>query len=204
MKARVFLLAAACAACASVGPQRLDGGRIERSVYRNDYFGFSLPVPESATVESSAQNAKMFEEGLASTAPVSAGLPLLALRLRESLPNALDGAVIACAVEKLPPGAAIKDGFEYLDGTRAMMDAQRIRFKIKTPAHPVSIGGEGFTAERYEVQSGGTVLQSELAVSLRRGYAFVVSVTFESEEGFSRARDVLRSAAFRPPGFSRP
>ena len=196
---------AACAPSASVKP---DYGSVSGSVYRNQFFGFSIPIPGGFRAQDGEAVARELE---AKRLELAASNPKLAAAVAESRKNTTvllslspsmadpaeeNQAILMIGAERLPAGHEVEDAKAYLEKTKDVLRGSGVAIADQAAARAETIGGVPFTAQEISVRTAaGPTLQS-LRVALMRGYAFFISITYMSEKALAKSGEILKAAKF--------
>jgi hypothetical protein len=169
-----ILLIIMVAVLASCGGRRaaFDRGVYDAGVYRNDFFGLTVEVPEGVHVTTGDALAAL------SGAAGGSGEALLLLSQREvGTTDSLYNYNLALVAERLDRRSGVESGEQY---AAAAMDAIAAARGIEIPAPDrVTIGGREFVAFRVPLEDG--VVQ-EIFTRVERGYALVFTATYEEKQ----------------------
>jgi hypothetical protein len=158
---------------------KLDGGQ-----YTNNFFGLSLTVPEGYLVLNrdeigiyskaavdlmkgeNERNNKAFNDAINNQAVL--------LMVAQKAPGSEGNAVAEMQVRKQPPGATAN--VVLAQSAKLMTGSAKAVLTRHLPS--VRFGNRTFTGAEFEIQVGSQMLTQQLYITMQRGYAMSVGLTF--------------------------
>ncbi|HWC54246.1 MAG TPA: hypothetical protein VG676_11730 [Chitinophagaceae bacterium] len=204
----VFLISA-CKDSAGI-PENFDYGKVENGVYKNDFFGFELPIPADWVVQDSDQMKKISEEGqkIISEHNEELGKKIKASEVRSAMLLSVfrykDDSVIGqfnpsfgIAVENLGTFSSIKTPEDYLQQAKSLMIKSGIDYKFPTGFVPVKIGGKNFTVmELTAIYKGNVEVGQMYFCILDKGFAISIVISFGTDEQREQLRHIIGNIRF--------
>lgn len=191
----------------SNGPGSVDLGRMENSVYVNDFYSFKVSLPESwHPVERETTNAAMqvhkemvkgtnkqvnegVEESIAKTVVL---FTITKFPLRT--PNVTQ-AMLQCGVERLD----IKNGEArvYLQNNRDYLLNSPLQYKLLRDVYPETIGGLSFFVMDMQQTAGNITVKQKYYATMRKGHALFFIAHYFDESDRLAMEKVLRGVIFQ-------
>lgn len=206
----LLLLFGACAPRVTVKTASPDLGVIEGGVYREEFFGLSMPIPGDWEFEPREALNRML--GQAKTFLPGKGQEADQVRdvmdaaMKQMTPLAAAGrkvaadapmALVLVAAMRLPPSEADAPLDKALEDGVAMMQAGGVKVKALMAPHAVSVGGQRAYAMEYGLEMPDGVLRETAHVMSRKGFAVYVFELYESDAGRDLCQGVLDKISFK-------
>jgi hypothetical protein len=163
----------------------------------NDFFGFSIEVPETwhAMSKSNLAGYLRAQEGsdVFNVAPI-----LVAFKHGDDVPetDAFDPSLIVGA-ERLSNVPGVRTAREYLQDVKSSPDEEGFYKEDLKGPFSCLVGGQRFYGLDGKGQLEGTTMNTRLLVSVRKDYFFVIATAWESEEDGKVLADALKTVRFR-------
>ena len=177
-------------------------GTLTENRYSNKFFGLELTIPEDYTILNRAEievfvdagvdlmkgdsqrNNKAFAEATANS---------VALFMVAKLPPGSPGnAVLEIQVRKQAPGVTAK--MVLAESTKLMTGTSKS--EVTATLKDVQFGGRTFSGIEFETIVAGQKLKQQLLMSIVRGYAFSIGLTYTTPSSMNAFDDVFKSIKF--------
>ncbi|HVT86429.1 MAG TPA: hypothetical protein VHD35_14595 [Chitinophagaceae bacterium] len=205
----LIFLAAACKDSNKI-PENFDYGKVENGIYKNNFFGFELPIPADWIVQNSEQIKQISEEGqkIMSEHNPELGEKIKASDVRSatllSVFRYKDDSVVGqynpsfgIAVENLGSNSLIKTPEAYLNQVKTLMQGSGIPYKFLTGFVPLKIGNKDFTVmELTAVYKGNAVVGQMYYCTIDKGFAISVVTSFGTDEQREQLRHIISDLRF--------
>jgi hypothetical protein len=197
--------------CAKKDVGRIDAGKVEGSVYRNEYLGFTLRIPSDWSVQDrkaqeeqrrtgekmlSGDNKSMqamFESGASRTVDL-----IMLFKYPPGSPVSFNPNIAGVA-ENVAHAPGIRTGGDYLFHYRRVLQASQAKFSFTRDVYTETIGGAEFHVLTTETSPlPATVVKQEHYATVRKGYVVVLVLSFTTDEERKALRDVLDTGVFEP------
>jgi hypothetical protein len=184
----------------------VDFGRMEKSEYLNDYFGFRVSVPESwhlierETRDAALQVSKEMSKG--SDPKVNAGIDksmaktyvlfsLTKFPLRT--PNVRQ-AMFQCGIEELSD----KDmsARVYLEKNKDFLLNSPLNYKLLKDVFPATVAGTSFYAMDMQQSAGGVTVTHRYYSTVRKGYALFFVISYFDDADRLTSEKALQASKF--------
>jgi len=195
--------------CAKKNVERIDGGKVEGSLYRNEYLGFRLRIPSDWSVQDrktqeeerqrgekilSGDNKNMqamFEGGATRTVNL-----VTVFKYPPGSPVSFNPSIAGVA-ESVADAPGVRTGGDYLFHYRRILEASQVKFSFTRDVYTETIGGAEFHVLTTETSAlPMIVVKQEHYATVRRGYAVLLVLSFTTDEERKALRDVLDTATF--------
>jgi hypothetical protein len=202
----LFLLLGGCAQ--KPAEEEIDFGEIKDSVYRNNYFGLSLTLPQDWIV----QNREFFKKTIEVGAEAITGtdenmkvafdaaklniVPLFAVSKHEAGAPVDSNPNINTLAERIHLAPGIKKGTDYLFHTRKFMEGSAMKFTFPSETQAITIGGREFGVMEVEMNMGPARLKQKHYATVLKGYALQFVITYTKEEELPILEQVIHSSKF--------
>jgi hypothetical protein len=208
-----FFLVIILAACndSPTIPENFDYGKIENNVYKNEYFGFELPVPADWAVENKEQTQQIQEEGrkiigehnkeLAERIKadnVRSAMLLSVFRYKDDSVVGKYNPSFGIAVENLGKSSRIKNGEDYLKQAKALMQQSGISYTFGTGFISQKLGNKEFTVMELTALYKGDFKVGQLYyATIEKGFAISVIASFGDDEQKDKLKEILANIRFK-------
>lgn len=191
--------------------QPFDLGKLEGGAYSNDFFGFSMALPEGWFVLDADDKKKMVDKGRqvveegvtekkkalleASLARTSILLSTAKHKPGTPLPN--PNAMFVCVAERIPADL-IKTGADYL--SRGQYSSGGTAGMKKEPIGPVraeKVGGVEFAVVELKLSLGSAVMMRRQYVRIMKGYALSLTYMYVDEADLKTLDELLGTVKFK-------
>lgn len=207
----LFILFAGIAFCQQPAklPDNFDYGKVESNVYKNQYFGFELPVSATWYIrtkeemeEGKLRGQKMIEEGNKELAPVikasevrNASL-LGIFRYRPDTVTGQFNYSLAIAAENLRNIPAISSGAIYLENVQKLMKQSNLSFKVISKGGVQEMGGKKFDLIKVDMTIQGITVHQIYYVAIIKEFATCVIISFVNEQQEKELAGILQGLRF--------
>jgi hypothetical protein len=185
----------------------LDLGKVENSVYSNDYFNIQVSIPEGWIVQKQEQvkegvtehNEKVKAENKELGEQIEAGMQqtvyLLTVFQYEIGTVVSFNPSFMLVGEKLSATASLMDARGYLTQSGELLK-QSGRYTVDDEFTPMTIGGKQFYSMNATMNASGINLNQQFIVAIMDGYALVFILTFNDDEQLNTLQQTLASVKF--------
>lgn len=195
------------AGCSAHRPKIPDIGSVDKGIYRNDYFDFTLPIPKGAEISSTAEVDAYMKESVKVIVD-----PKLVLAVTEAMKSALskmllfyvpptpqkndDRLVISIGAEKIPAEMAGKDSAAYIRAAIKFAIGGSSKFETTGPPYTVRIGRGDFAAQDSAMTVSDDRNLGTLLAAFRHDYTLHITINYNNDAGRIRALEILKTASF--------
>ncbi len=205
----LFLILAACKESTKI-PENFDYGKVENGIYKNNFFGFELPIPAEWAVQDTEQMKKISEEGQQiisehnkelgekiKASDVSSAMLLSVFRYKDDSVVVRFNPSFGIAVENLGTHSAIKTPEAYLQQAKSLMLKSGITYKFPTDFVSLKLGNKDFTAmELTAVYKGDVEVGQMYYCTLDKGFAISIVISFGTDEQREQLRHIISNIRF--------
>ena len=207
-----FVLVIACTllflGCSENASEEIDFGTIENSVYKNDYFGLTLTIPENWSVpnqESRQQLMKIEKEVIAgedeNLKAVMNAAELQSVNLLFLSKHPLGSPVafnpnIVSVAEKIQHMPGIKRGKDYLYHSKILLESTKLDVSFPEEISTVTLGGVEFDVMYVHMTVLGNTVKQEYFATIKKGYALTLILSYLTDEDKADLVKVLDSIVF--------
>ncbi|MFI5346544.1 MAG: hypothetical protein ACHQ51_09245 [Elusimicrobiota bacterium] len=194
--------------CALLRPLAPDAGRVENGVYRNGYFGFTLPLPKGAIIKGPRDYEEIARTGARAVLDPAdrdpkmdlprefARAALLLFDLAPTTREADDEVFVTIAAVKVSPEDGMKDSADCLSQTIEEMTRGPARVEPKGPPYKIGVGGGELDAQDALADVGGSRIRITLSGRFLRGHEFILTGSYFNDAGRERFLAIARSLRF--------
>ncbi len=184
----------------------LEMGRIENSVYINEYFGLRMNVPPNWNVVAREVNEVSLDVGkeilrsgdksLDTAVDKSIGKTVVLLAAGKYPMNSPgpDPALLQCGAEKLA-GPQMTSA-AYLEGNKRILLASPLKLRLTRDTYTETIGGLTFAAFDLENQYAMMLVKQKYYATITKGYALFFVISYVADEDHLTLSDVLKTVKF--------
>lgn len=184
----------------------VDLGRVENSVYINNYFSFKTTLPagwqvlerevSDATLEvgrelvkgSDAQTNAAIDKSVART------LVLFILsKFPPGTPN-VTHAMLQCGAERISNSQMTSS--MYMESNKRLLFGSSLSYKLTRDIYPQTIAGLSFSAMDVEQSAYGMTVKQTYYSTMRKGYALFFVTTYFNEEDRTALEKILKETRF--------
>jgi len=194
--------------CSKKAGDEIDFGTLSNSVYRNEYFGFSVTFPKDWSVQDQEAQRRLMKKGVQLVAGDDRNLKAMvkASELQTvnlfavfehpvGSPVAYNPSIMALAeiVRELP---GIKRGKDYLFQARQVLEAGQIQVSFPKDYYSERLGGMEFDVMESEISVRGKTIKQKYYATILKGYALCFIVSFTSDDEAASLQSILNSITF--------
>ncbi len=203
-----FLLATQMVGCDSLPWATADAGSLYEGTYMNDYFDFTLVVPDNwyaldkeGMQEVTKQGTRMVTgKNKNLKAAVKAGEKnslnlLMAYQHQPGTPVTFNPS-IGCVAEKVSHLPGIKRGRDYLQNIKKFMAMSRVKMDFSEDIEAVNLGGVEFDLLYGEADMGLLTVSQEYYASVQKGYALSFVISYVNDRQYTRLQESINSIRF--------
>ncbi len=207
----VFLCMIAFDGCAKKNVERIDGGKVEGSQYRNESLRFTLNIPSDWSVQDRQMQEEMRQKG---EKMLSGDDKNMQAMFESSKPQLVDlvtifkyprGSPVAFnpnlggVAESVLQAPGVRTGGDYLFHYRRILEASQLKFSFTRDVYTETIGGAEFHVLTTEMSPLPTVVvKQEHYATIRKGYAVAFVLSFTTDQEREALRGILNTAVFEP------
>lgn len=187
----------------------IDFGVVEKSVYRNKYFGLSMNIPPGWSVQDQDAKKKLMDMGrellsgddknLKATLRVSEmqSVDLLTVfKHPVGTPVSFNPNII-CVAEQIRHLPGIKRGKDYHFHTKKVLQSSQLKVSFPKEIYAEQIGGMEFDIMTSHMRVAGQTVKQKYYAIVLKGYALVFIVSFSTDEEESELQKVVESIRFQ-------
>lgn len=181
-------------------------GRIENSVYTNDFFNLRLTIPEGWRVADAAGVAEIDQKGVEA---MSAGSPAR----KEQIARAAEKVVNLITVGKIVPSERgnapamlivvaepipswlVTSGREYNAMVKQMMTGSGVNYELED-AGTETVGGVEFAVMRATSEQPAGTVRQKFYSAVRKGHGLALIWTYMNEQGEQAIAEVVKTIKF--------
>lgn len=186
----------------------IEFGTIEGSVYSNNYFGFSITLPETWDLQGGESLAELQKYGRKMIAGDNKNLDRV-LKASElstvnlftcfqfplGTPTDYNSNILAIA-EKVSHLPGIKSGDDYLEHAKKLLAQSKMTVTFPKPIYSETLGGKSFDVMSTHMQIGIMSIHQKMYVTILNGYALAFAITYKDSTIQKELEDVLTSITF--------
>lgn len=194
--------------CSKKASEEISSGTMEGSVYRNDYFKFSVTLPSDWSVQDSEAQARLQEEGAAAVAADDKSVKRMqrtaerqSVNLFQVFEHPVGSPVefnpsITAVAERVQHMPGIKRGSDYLFHVKKLLQTSALTFSFPGDDGTENLGGCDFDVTPIDLVTSGQTVHQKYYALVTKGYALSLVISFSSEEDEAKLMDILRSVKF--------
>lgn len=188
-------------------PQVLDAGKIDGLLYKNDYFGLTMNIPENWSIQNEEAKNEMKESGKnlmengddAKKAGVDRSIErsvsmLAASKYPLGTPDKVNAHLLVMA-EKVSAFPGIKTGKDYLLNAKKLMEGSKVKFAFKEITSE-KIDGFDFDVLECTVKVQGQQVTQKYYATILREYALVFNITYTSQDDSNTLNKAIGTVKF--------
>jgi hypothetical protein len=187
----------------------IDFGEFEAGIYTNSFFNMMLSLPDTWHVLDHESQLELIKRGGKIAAGDDKNLKsvidagsLKTLNLLTAYEYPLDSAVstnpgIMVIAEKIKPAQGIKRGSDILFHAKKLMKLSRIKVSYPEEIYETIIDGVSFDVMETEITvEPGVVVQQRQYATIMNGYALVIALSNEDENGLGQLEEIVETITF--------
>ena len=206
--AQILVLTLLFIGCSKKAGDEIDFGTLSNSVYRNEYFGFSVTLPKDWSVQDQQAQRRLMKKGVQLVAGDDRNLKAM-VKTSElqtvnlfavfehpvGSPVAYNPSIMAMAeiVRELP---GIKRGKDYLFQARQLLEAGQIQVSFPKDYYSERLGGMEFDVMESEISVRGKTIKQKYYANIQKGYALCFIISFTSDDEAASLQKILNSITF--------
>ena len=178
-------------------------GQLDGNKYTNSFYGMTVTIPDEFTIMNRAEvlvykdaGADMLRTGKNADSPVyeEALAKSSVLLLVSSKPPGTPGiAVLEMVSRWQAPG--VTRNMVLAETTKVLTASGKVT--LKDAGKPVTLGGRVFSTAEYESEMGGQKLKFRSYITMVRGYALAITLTFTTPESESAFEEMLKTLVIK-------
>jgi len=197
--------------CGREIPSDFDYGKVENNTYTNDFFGYSLEIPEEWFVQDDATKKALSEEGVKAlgsekiaktvkAAQISTANLLMASEFDIATYTNSDviNSNFTIVVENLGMASTmVKDGKDYLDSSRKQFTQNNVPIVINSETETMKIDGKTFHYFDGVLTMQGVKINQRYMATIIKGFGFLYVATYGTDNQLEKLMDVLKTSDFK-------
>lgn len=203
---RYFIPLLIVAACTQT-PSSPDEGKIDGRIYRNEYYGLSLEIPEPWIIHNEKEKASLSEAGKDQLEEVDSTLARKVDSAQEKVLQLLSvfqnkvgssddfNPSFIVMSERLPGELEAMNEPAYLQVTKKQLEQTGLYQTFEQLTEPVAIDGENFFMLRVSSRQRDVVNQ-EFYARIKNGYALIIILSYTDATQKENLHELLRSINF--------
>jgi hypothetical protein len=201
--APAILLAMLLFGCTKKAADEVDFGTLNNSVYRNDYFGFSVSLPADWNVQDQRAQQQLMKKGVQVVAGDDKNLKAVVkaselqtvnlfavFRHPVGAPVDYNPGVIAVA-ERTRDLPGIKRGKDYFFHARKILEASKIQVSFPKEYYTERLANVEFDVMELEMTIGGKTVKQKYYTAIQKGYALSFIMSFVNDEDAASLQAIL-------------
>ena len=196
------------AGCRKRASDEIDFGAVENSTYRNDYFGLSVKLPSEWSVQDKQTQQRLMDRGRKMVEGDDKNLQAVIKASEMQTVNLFAvfkypiGTPVAynpnimCLAERVRHMPGIKRGKDYHFHSKRLFESSQIEVSFPKEVSTEELGGHDFDVMYVEMPMVGMTIRQKQYVTIMKGYALVIIVSFTNGEEESALDNVLSSVTF--------
>lgn len=184
-------------------------GTLENGIYRNEYFGMRVVLPDDWHPLDDESRKKVMETGRKMIAGQDKNLQaaldaseldtvnlLMVYKHPQGAPVPFNPS-LSCVAEKVSHLPGIKTGRDYLYHVKKGIEASRVSYVFDQNIYSENIGGVTFDAQNMRLSAGPWLIQQKYYAAVMKGYALGFVVTYTTPWEQEALKGILASVHFR-------
>ena len=197
-----------CAGCQKKTAMTPDLGTVENSVYRNEFFGMTLTIPDGWSVKSQEELNANAEKGIRAIAGDDAVLgrklkselkqvlyPLGASKHPLGSPVLINPSILISA-ENVSDQPDITSGSDCNARARKLLEMIDLPLVFSEDTTTEQFGGTSFDIMTLKMAVRDSEVKQKYYAAIIKGYELGIVITYESDEEEATFNEVLQSIAF--------
>lgn len=194
--------------CQKKAAEEIDYGKVESSVYRNNYFGMSVTLPSDWSVQDEAAREELAKAGGEMIAGDDKNLKaavkaseLTSLNLFAVFQHPLGAPVdfnpnIICVAEQVRNSPGIKTGEDYLFHAKKLLQSGQMEVAFPADVYATTIGGKEFHVMSVDMSMSGATVSQKYYTAVMKGYALSFIVSYTTAEDEAALESILKTVTF--------
>ncbi len=195
------------AGCEKKATEEVDFGSITNSVYRNQYFGLTVPIPPNWSVQDQEAQRRLQQVGINAIAGEGNLKRLLKASELQTInlfgafkhplgtPGDFNASVMGAA-EKVRQLPGIKRGSDYLANAKKVLQAGQLEVSFPNDFYTRKIGNLDFDVLDAEMLVGKLRVKQKYCSTIRKGYALNLIISYMSDEDLELLQKILDGVTF--------
>jgi hypothetical protein len=184
----------------------LDLGRVDNSVYTNEFFGLRLTLPTGWNVVANEVNDAALDVGkeiikgvdktvnAAVDKSIAKTVVLVAAGKHPFNTHGADPAMIQCGAERL--SSVTMTSAAYMESNKKFLLNSSLKIKLVKDTYTETIGGVTFAVFDMEVVYGTMTVKQRYHATIRKGFALFIVTSYVLDEDFVTLSNILTSVKF--------
>jgi len=197
------------AGCSEQSSDEIDFGMIRHSVYQNEYFGLSVPLPPEWIAQDQEARRKLQESGGKIVAGDDKNLQaavkaseMTTVNLLAVLKHPMDTPVpfnpnLICVAERVDHIPEIKKGTDYLFQSKRLLETGQLKVSFPGEIYTESIDGREFGVMHVEIAMPGRTVSQKYLATIMKGYALTFIISFSTNEEETALHNILKTMTFK-------
>jgi len=201
----IVITAALSSGCQSKASDEIDYGTIENSVYKNEYFGLSLTVPDGWSVQDRAAQKHLQDMGnevvsgndrnlkkIIKASEMQTVSLLMAFKHPMGTPVDFNPSII-CLAERVRHMPGIKRGKDYHAHAKKLLQRGQLRVSFPKPISTEQVGGRDFDVMYTAMSVAGMKVRQKQYATIMKGYALAFALSYQTDAEEAELQKVLDS-----------
>lgn len=189
-------------ACSSKTGQtkNFDYGKIENSIYKNEFFNFQLNLNENWQILSIEENKELLENQSKNLENITTALLLSTMQFELGKEDSLFNANLVVIAENIKNNKRINNEADYLMLTRsALLQQEGEREFLSKALETIDLDDNTFSIMRVKVEEQGVVYFQDYYTELNNGFAITLIQSYKTEEQKAVLDEIVESYKSSPP-----
>jgi hypothetical protein len=205
----LFCIAVLFCGCQKKAGDEIDFGTINNSVYQNNYFGLTVPLPADWTVQDQKEQQQLVKDGgqmlygddknkqaVLRAAQLQTVHLFAVFKYPLGSPVPFNPSIISMAenVQELP---GIKRGNDYLYHVKKNLDAGQIEVTYPADNYSTNLAGVDFDVMQTQMTMNGITISQKYYVTIMKGYALTFIITYNTDSAEASLQKIMGAVAFK-------
>lgn len=205
---QIVMLMLLLSGCSRKANEEIDYGTVSNSVYKNQYFGFSVTLPKDWSLQDQKGQQRLMKKGtqlmtgdddtlkaIVKASELQTVNLFAAFQHPLGTPVAFNPSILSIAemTRELP---GIKRGKDYFYQAKKILESSALRPTFPKDYYTENVGGREFDVMELEMTIMGKVVKQKLYCAIQKGYALCFVATFMNDEEKALLQNVLNTAVF--------
>ena len=180
-----------------------DYGRVEQSVYKNDFFGVSVRLPERWQVQTKAQldsirmgkpRAATRNEGIKAS-EINSATVLTVYKFKSD--TFFDfNPTVSIFIEQIGPRSGTRSANDYLLNAGKMLKRSPMHYEVTDSITKEVIGGQLFYRLHAQIENNRFGISQDYFSTMLNGFSFNFILTSSNDDDWQQLRQIISTANF--------
>jgi hypothetical protein len=184
-------------------------GTISNNIYKNDYFGMSMDVPQGWSVQSKAAMKQLMDQGSDLVAGDDQNLKAIMkqsekqtvnmfvfFKYEQGTPVTFNPSIVAVA-ERVTHMPGIKRGADYFFHVRRLLQASQVEYTFPKKIYTTDLSGVSFDVMPAEISASFLTVEQDYYAALMKDYVLNFILSYSNEDEKQELIKILDTVSFR-------